>query len=66
MGRYEPLRDYLASRPGDEESMTFSQLERLVGPLPGGLFINRIFGFLCSETLAVGTTKSSPQFHRQR
>ena len=35
-------------------------------PRPGGLFIHRIFGFLCSETLAVGTTKSSPQFHRQR
>lgn len=34
MGKYEPLRDYLASRSGDKESMTFSQLERLVGPLP--------------------------------
>lgn len=34
MGKYEPLRDYLASRSGDEEAMTFGQLERLVGPLP--------------------------------
>jgi hypothetical protein len=34
MGKYEPLRDYLAGRPGNEEPMTFSQLERLVGPLP--------------------------------
>lgn len=33
-GKYVPLRDYLASRSGDEESMTLSQLERLVGPLP--------------------------------
>ena len=35
-------------------------------PVPGGLFIHRIFGFLRSETLAVGTTESFPQFHRQR
>lgn len=34
MGKYEPLRDYLASCSGDEEAMTFAQLERLVGPLP--------------------------------
>ena len=34
MGKYEPLRDYLSSRSGDEEAMTFGQLERLVGPLP--------------------------------
>jgi hypothetical protein len=33
---------------------------------PWGLFIHRIFGFLRSETLAVGTTESFPQFHRQR
>jgi hypothetical protein len=33
---------------------------------PGGLFINHISGFTRSETLAVGTTESSPQFHRQR
>jgi hypothetical protein len=31
-----------------------------------GLFINHIFGFLFSKTLAVGTTESYPQFHRQR
>jgi hypothetical protein len=34
MGKYEPLRDHLASRSCDEEAMTFAQLERLVGPLP--------------------------------
>jgi hypothetical protein len=34
MGKYEPLRDYLAACSGDEELMTFGQLERLVGPLP--------------------------------
>lgn len=34
MGKYQPLRDYLASRSGDEEPMTFAQLELLVGPLP--------------------------------
>lgn len=34
--------------------------------IPGGLFIHRIFGFLRSETLAVGATESFPQFHRQR
>jgi hypothetical protein len=34
MGKYEPLRDYLAGRPSNEESMTFGQVERLVGPLP--------------------------------
>jgi hypothetical protein len=34
MGKYEPLRNYLSSRSGDEEAMTFGQLERLVGPLP--------------------------------
>lgn len=34
MGKYEPLRDYLAARPGEEEPMTFGQVERLVGPLP--------------------------------
>lgn len=43
-------------------------LKRFVEPLPvpGGLFIHRIFGFLRYETLTVGTTESSPQFHRQR
>jgi len=34
MGKYEPLRDYLAAQPGDEELMTFGQVEQLVGPLP--------------------------------
>jgi hypothetical protein len=34
MGKYEPLRDYLAARSGEEELMTFGQVERLVGPLP--------------------------------
>jgi len=34
MGKYEPLRDYLAAHQGDEKQMTFGQVERLVGPLP--------------------------------
>ena len=34
--------------------------------VPGGLFINHISGFTRSETPAVGTAESSPQFHRQR
>ena len=34
MGKYEPLRGYLAGLAGDEEPMTFTQLEQLVGPLP--------------------------------
>ena len=32
----------------------------------GGLFINHISRFTRSETPAVGTAESSPQFHRQR
>jgi hypothetical protein len=34
MGRYDPLRDHLASLPGDEIRMTFAEVEHLVGPLP--------------------------------
>lgn len=34
MGKYDPLRDYLVGLAGDEEPMTFGQVERLVGPLP--------------------------------
>jgi hypothetical protein len=34
VGKYDPLRDYLASRPGDEVRMTFAEVEKLVGPLP--------------------------------
>jgi hypothetical protein len=34
MGKYEPLRDYLAACTGDQEQMTFGQVEQLVGPLP--------------------------------
>jgi hypothetical protein len=34
LGKYEPLRGYLAGLAGDEEPMTFTQLEQLVGPLP--------------------------------
>jgi hypothetical protein len=33
-GRYEPLRSYLVGCDGEEELMTFSEMERLVGPLP--------------------------------
>ncbi len=34
MGKYEPLRDYLAVCAGDQEQMRFGQVEQLVGPLP--------------------------------
>jgi uncharacterized protein DUF6884 len=34
MGKYDPLRDYLAGRSGDEVRMTFSDVECLVGRLP--------------------------------
>ena len=33
---------------------------------PGGIIHSSHFGFLRSETLAVGATESFPQFHRQR
>ena len=32
----------------------------------GGIIHSSHFGFLRSETLAVGATESFPQFHRQR
>jgi hypothetical protein len=34
MGKYDPLRDYLARRSGDEVKMAFADVERLVGTLP--------------------------------
>lgn len=34
MGKYAPLRDYLAGRSGDQDPMTFGQVEQLVRPLP--------------------------------
>jgi hypothetical protein len=34
LGKYKPLRGFLAGLAGDEEPMTFTQLEQLVGPLP--------------------------------
>jgi hypothetical protein len=34
VGKYDPLRDYLASRSGSEVRMTFAEVEQLVGPLP--------------------------------
>ena len=34
MAKYEPLRDHLASCTGDTVSMTFPQVEELVGSLP--------------------------------
>jgi hypothetical protein len=33
-GKYGPLRDHLASRPGDRARMTFAEVEGLVGRLP--------------------------------
>lgn len=35
MGKYEPLTAFLASVPGEEVSMTFGEIERVIGrPLP--------------------------------
>jgi hypothetical protein len=34
MGKYDPLRDLLASRQLDEVVLTFGEVEKLVGPLP--------------------------------
>jgi hypothetical protein len=34
MGKYDPLREYLAGRSGHEFRMTFGDIERLVGDLP--------------------------------
>jgi hypothetical protein len=34
MGKYDPLREYLAGRSGREFRMTFGDIERLVGGLP--------------------------------
>jgi hypothetical protein len=34
MAKYDALRVYLASRPVDEERMTFGEVERLIGRLP--------------------------------
>lgn len=35
MGRYDPLRDYLARQPGERVPLTFREIEAVVGfPLP--------------------------------
>jgi hypothetical protein len=34
VGKYDPLRDYLAGRLTDEVKMSFADIEKLVGPLP--------------------------------
>jgi hypothetical protein len=34
VGKYDPLRDYLADRVTDEIKMSFTDIEKLVGPLP--------------------------------
>ena len=43
MGKYDPLRDYLASRPEDvhEFSMSFEEIEKLVGKLPRSAYVHR-------------------------
>ena len=41
MGRYDALRDYLASQAGDEVRMTFSEVEELVGGLPDSARVHR-------------------------
>ncbi|MGD0608900.1 MAG: hypothetical protein ABSA53_35615 [Streptosporangiaceae bacterium] len=43
MSKYDPLRDYLASRPEDvrELLMSFEQVEELVGRLPRSAYVHR-------------------------
>jgi hypothetical protein len=41
VGKYDPLRDYLASRHADEVRMDFADIEELVGPLPASARIHR-------------------------
>lgn len=41
MGKYDPLRDYLAAAAGTEVTMSFGELEELVGALPASARIHR-------------------------
>jgi hypothetical protein len=41
VGKYDPLRSYLASSTGKEVRMTFTEVEALVGPLPSSARIHR-------------------------
>jgi len=41
MGKYDPLRDYLAGRLADEVKMSFADIEELVGPLPASARLHR-------------------------
>lgn len=41
MGKYDPLRDLLASRQLDEVVLTFADVEKLVGPLPASAHVHR-------------------------
>ena len=41
MGKYDPLRDLLASRQLDEVVLTFGEVEKLVGPLPPSAHVHR-------------------------
>lgn len=41
MGKYDPLRDYLAGRLADEVKMSFADIEELVGLLPASARIHR-------------------------
>jgi hypothetical protein len=41
VGKYDPLRDYLAGKVGAEVRMTFSEVAKLVGELPASARIHR-------------------------
>jgi Holliday junction resolvase-like predicted endonuclease len=41
VGKYDPLRDYLAGQLVDEVKMSFADIEELVGPLPASARIHR-------------------------
>lgn len=40
MGKYDPLREFLAVQPGSEVALTFDYLEKLVGRLPHSAYIH--------------------------
>jgi hypothetical protein len=52
VGKYDPLRDYLAGKTGSEVRMTFAEVEELVGPLPDSARIHRAW----SEFVKIGET----------
>jgi len=53
VGKYDPLREYLAGQGGAEVPMTFDEVERLVGPLPSSARVHRAWWANDSEVEAL-------------